>query len=75
MFFGSPKGLHYLNLMRYHNVIIEDTCCHQLSSTMTKSIKIYEHFRVSPISQNLLLILAQGQYPLKVESSCTIVVW
>ena len=47
--FGSPKGTHYLNPMRYHGVFIENTYCHQLPSIVTQSIKIYDHFKISPI--------------------------
>ena len=46
---------------------------HQLSSTVAQSIRIYDHFRVSLIGQSLLLILAYAQYPLNVESPCSIV--
>ena len=73
MSFKSPKGTHYLNFMRYHDVYIENTCCHQPPSTVTQSIGIYNHFRVSPIGQSLLSILAQTQYPFKVESLCSII--
>ena len=59
--------------MRDHFVSIENTCYHQLLSTMTQSIGIYDHFRVSPIGYNLLLTLAQVQYSLKVKSPCSIV--
>ena len=75
MSFGSPKRTHCLNPMRYHGASIENTCCHQPSLTMTQSIGIYDHFRVSPIGQNFLLILAQTQYPFKIESTCSIVAW
>ena len=75
MSFGSPKGIHYLNPMRYHGTSIEITYCHQPLSIMTQSIGIYNYFRISPISQSLLLILAQTQYPIKVESPCNIVAW
>ena len=61
--------------MRYHGVFIENTGCHQFPSTMTQSIRIYDHFMVLPISQNLLLILPLAQYPLKVESPCNILAW
>ena len=46
-----------------------------LHKKMTQSIGIHDYFRVSPIGQSLLLILAHAQYPLKVESSCSIVAW
>ena len=49
MTFGSPKGTLYLNTMRYHGASIKDTYCHQPPSTVTQSIGIYDHFRVSPI--------------------------
>ena len=75
MSFGSFKGIHYLNLMRYHGVSIENTYYHQPPSTVTQSIEVYDHFRVSLINQSLLLILAQTQYSLKVENPCNIVVW
>ena len=74
MSFGSPKRTHYLNPMRYHDASIENTCYHQPPSAVNQSIGIYDHFSVSPIGQNLS-ILAQAQYPLKVESSCSIVAW
>ena len=74
MSFGSPKGTHYLNPMRY-DVYIENTYCHQPPFTMTKSIWIYDHFKVLPKGQSLSLILVQTQYPFKVESSCSVVVW
>ena len=57
---------HCLNLMRYHGTSIENTYCCQPSSRVTQSIGTYDHFRVSPIGQSLLLILALAQYPLKV---------
>ena len=75
MSFGSPKGTHCLNLMKYHSAYIENTCCHQPPSIVTQSIRIYDHFRVSPQGQSLLLILVQAQYPLKVKSPCSIVAW
>ena len=75
MSFGSPKETHFLNPMRYHGAFIENTYCHQPPSTATQSIGIYDHFRVSPIYQSLLVILAQTQYLLKVESSYNIVAW
>ena len=73
--FGSPNGTYYLNLMRYHGASIENTHCHKPQSTVTQSIRIYVHFRVPPIGQSLLLILAQAQYPLKVENPCNIIAW
>ena len=75
MSFGSHKGIHCFNLMRYHDVFIENTYYHQPPSIVTKSIGIYDHFRVSPIGQSLLLILVQIQYSFKVESPCNIVAW
>ena len=59
MSFRSPKGTHCLNLIRYHVAYIKNTYCHQPPSIVTQSIRIYDHFRVSPISQSLLLTLAQ----------------
>ena len=47
----------------------------QPPSIVTQSIGIYDHFKVSSIGQSLLLILAQAQYPLKVESPCSILAW
>ena len=75
MSFGSPNGVYYLNPMRYHDAYIENTYCHHPPSIVIQFIGIYDHFKVSPISQSLLLILAQTQYPLKVESPCSIVSW
>ena len=75
MSFGSPKRTHCLNPMRYHGAYIENSYCHQSPSTMTQSVGIYDHFKVSPIGHSLLLILAQTQYPLMVESPCSIVAW
>ena len=61
-------------LSQSHEIsFIENTCCHQSLSTMTQSIGIYDHFRVSLIGQSLLLILTSTQYPFKVESLCSIV--
>ena len=28
IFFGSPKGTHYVNPMRYHGAYIKNTCFH-----------------------------------------------
>ena len=53
----SPNETHYLNHMKYHDVSIENTCCRQPPSIVTKSLRIYDHFKVSPIDQNLILIL------------------
>ena len=60
--------------MRYHGGSIENTCCHKPSSIVTKSIGIYDHFRVSP-SQSLLMISTHTQYPLNIEGPCNIVAW
>ena len=51
MSFGSLKSTHCFNHMRYHDTSIKNTCCHQPSSTMTQSIRIYDHLKVLPISQ------------------------
>ena len=72
MSFGSPKET-LSQSMRYYDVFIENAYCHQPPLIVTQSIGIYEYFRISPISQNLLLILASTRYPLKVESPCSIV--
>ena len=69
----SPKETHCLNPMNYHGASIENTYCHQLPSMMTQFIGIYDHLRVLPIGQNLLLTLAQTQYPLKTKNPCSIV--
>ena len=74
MSFESPKRAYYLNTMRYHGASIKNIYCRHFSSTMTQFIRIYDHFKVSLIGQRFLLILAHGQYPLKVESPCNIVV-
>ena len=42
---------------------------------MTESVRMYDHFRVSLTYQSFLLILTQIQYPVKVESLCSMVVW
>ena len=73
--FGSPKRTHYLNPMRYDGASIENTCSHYPPSTVTQSIRIYDHFRISLTGQSLLLILAQAQYPLKVKNPCSILAW
>ena len=75
MLFGSPKGIHYLNPIRYHGAFIENTCCHQPPSIVTQSIRLYDHFKGLPIGQSLMLILVEAQYPLKIKSPCSIVVW
>ena len=49
MSFGSLKGTHYLNPMRFHGAYIENTYSDQLPSTVTQSIGICDHFRVLPI--------------------------
>ena len=61
--------------MRYHGASIKNTYCHRPPSIMTQSIRIYDHFRVSPIGQSILLSLKQAKYPLKVKSLCNIVAW
>ena len=66
---------HCLNPLRYLGAFIENFYCHQPPSTVTQSIGIYDHLRVSPISQSLLLILMQTQLSFKVKSSCSIVAW
>ena len=75
MSFESLKMTHYLKLMRYYSASIENICYHNPLLIMTQSIGLYDHFRVLPISQSLLLILAKTQYPLKIESPCSIVAW
>ena len=50
--------VHCLNPMRYHDVSIENTRYPQPSTTMTQSIRIYDNFKVLPIGQSLLSILA-----------------
>ena len=60
---------------KIYGVPIENICCHQPLSTVTQFVGIYDHFRVLPTCQSLLLILALVQYPLKVESPCSVVVW
>ena len=56
MSFKLPKGTHHLNLMRYHSAFIENTYYHKPSSIVTQSVRMCDHIKVSPISQNLLLI-------------------
>ena len=56
---GSLKGICYLKPTRYHGASIENICCYQPSLIVTHFLGIHGHFRVSPISQSLLLILAQ----------------
>ena len=73
MSFGSPNGTYCLNFMRYHGASIENTCCHKLLLAVRQSIRIYNHFKVLPIGQSLLLNLTQVQYPLKVKSLCNII--
>ena len=73
MFFGLPKGTHCLNTMKYYGASIENIYCHQAPSIVTQSIGIYDPFKISPIGQRLLLILAHAQYFLKVESPSIIV--
>ena len=55
MFFGSPNETHCLNPMRYHEVFIENTYCHQPPSTVTQFVGIYDHIRVSLIGSKLLI--------------------
>ena len=55
---SDNQGTHYLNSMRYHDASIENTYCHQPLLIMTQSIWIYDHFRVLPVGQRLMLILA-----------------
>ena len=64
MSFRSSKGTHYLNQIRYHGTFIENICWHQPPSIVIQPRGICDHIKVSPISQSLLLILAQTQYPL-----------
>ena len=66
---------HTISIMRYQGASIENIYCPQPPSILTQSIRIYDHIKVSPIGQSLLLILAQPQYPFKVESPCSIVAW
>ena len=68
MSFKSSKGTYCLNPMRYLGAYINKIYYHQPPSKVNQFIKIYDHFRVSPIDQSLLWTLAQAQYPLKVES-------
>ena len=49
MSFGSPKGAHCLNPIKYYDVFIDNTCYYQLSSTMTQFVGIYDLFKVTPI--------------------------
>ena len=75
MSFRSPKMKHCFNSIRYYGASIENICCHQPPSTMTQFVRIYDHIRVSFISQNLLLTSVYTQYPLNVESLCNILTW
>ena len=80
MSFGSPKWTHCLNLWDIRVPLLRipiATSLHQQwpPSTVTLSIGIYDHFRVSPIGQSFLLALAWTRYPLKVEIPCSIVAW
>ena len=61
--------------MRYYGASIENICCHQPASIVTQYIGIHDHFKISLIGQSFLLILAQVQYPLKVESPYSTVAW
>ena len=49
MSFGSPKRTCGPNPMRYHGASIKNSYCHQPPSIVTQSIRIYDHFKVSPI--------------------------
>ena len=71
---NHPRG-HIVSIHEISCASIENTCCHQPSSIVTQSIGIYDHFRVLPKGQSLLLISIQAQYSLKVENPCSIVVW
>ena len=55
--FRSPQGKHCLNPMRYHGASSENTYCYQPLPIVTQSIGIYDHLRISPIGQSLLLTL------------------
>ena len=61
--------------MRYHGASIKNTYCHQPPLIVTQFVAINNHLRVLPIGQSLMLTLTQAQYPFKVESPCSIVVW
>ena len=75
MSFGSSKETHYLNLIRYYSVSIENTYCYQLPSIMTQSIgNIWSAYDLSRRPKSLLT-LVQTQYSFKVESPYNIVVW
>ena len=54
---------------------IENTYCRQSLSTITQFIGIDDPISESPIGQSLLSTLAQIQYPFKIESLCSIIVW
>ena len=56
-----------------HSASIENICSHQPLSIVTHFVRIYDHIRVSSISQSFLLISSHTQYPIKVESSYNIV--
>ena len=62
MSFGSPKGIYYLNPMRYQGTSIENMYFDWPLSIVNQSIGIYDHIKVSLIGKNLLLILVQTQY-------------
>ena len=49
MSFGSSKGIHCFNPMKFHDPSIENTYCHQPLSIVTQSIGIYGYIKVSPI--------------------------
>ena len=75
MSFGLSKKTHYLNLIRYYSVSIENTYCYQLPSIMTQSIgNIWSTYDLSRRSKSLLT-LVQTQYSFKVKSPYSIVVW
>ena len=59
--------------MRYQGGSIKNVYCYHPLSTMSQSVEMYDHN--SPIGQNFLLILAQTQYPLKVESPYNKLAW
>ena len=72
----SNSKEHMLNsTQRTATISIENTYYCEPSSIVIQSLGIYDHFRISHIGQNFLLILAQIQYPLKIESPCGIVAW
>ena len=75
MSFGLSKETHYLNLIRYYSVSIENTYCYQFPSIMTQSIgNIWSAYDLSRRPKSLLT-LVQTQYSFKVKSPYSIVVW